>query len=182
LQRSSLAPLNNQLNMTHNNNGNGSNTSNSSKSTTPVHATPEEIKKIDSMIKDIKAAMLTTMEDDGTHRSRPMWTIGREFDGRIYFFTDVNSAKAYEVRKFPSINLSYADPGGQNYVSITGTCKVITDRGLIRELFKPMHKTWYPKVRMIQIFAHSRSPPIMRSIGIRRADSSQLQLEWPRHF
>jgi general stress protein 26 len=133
------APLNNfQLIMTQNS------SNSSAKSNTPIHATAEEIKKIDSLIKDIKAAMLTTMEDDGTHRSRPMWTIGREFDGKVYFFTDVNSAKAFEVRKYPSINLSYADPGDQNYVSITGTCKVITDRALITELFKPMHKVWYP--------------------------------------
>ncbi|HET6512203.1 MAG TPA: pyridoxamine 5'-phosphate oxidase family protein [Candidatus Kapabacteria bacterium] len=112
---------------------------------TPVkQATQEDLKKLDSLIKDIKAAMLTTMEDDGTHRSRPMWTIGREFDGKIYFFTDIHSAKAYEVRKFPSINLTYADSGAQNYVSITGTCKVITDRGKIAELYKPMHKVWFP--------------------------------------
>jgi general stress protein 26 len=123
--------------MTQNTNGNGS-------AKPEQHATQEEIEKIDSLIKDIKAAMLTTMEDDGTHRSRPMWTIGREFDGKIYFFTDIHSAKSYEVRKHPSINLSYADPSAQNYVSITGTCKVITDRTIIRELFKPMHKAWYP--------------------------------------
>ena len=132
--------------MTNNTNGSASHNGNGSASkmsgAQDGKSMAENYKKIDSLIKDIKAAMMATMDDDGTHRSRPMWTIGREFDGKIYFF--IHSAKTYEVRKHPSVNLSYADPSGQNYVSITGTCKVITDRGLIRELFKPMHKTWYP--------------------------------------
>lgn len=110
----------------------------------PTQATAEDLKKINDLIKDIKAAMMTTMEDDGTHRSRPMWSIGREFDGKVYFFTDIRSAKAHEVRKDPGVNLSYADPDHQNYVSISGTCKVVTDRAVIRDLFKPMHKIWYP--------------------------------------
>lgn len=123
--------------MTQHSNGNGS-------ATTPTQATAEDYKKINDLIKDIKAAMMTTMEDDGSHRSRPMWTIGRDFDGKIYFFTDVHSAKAYEVRKHPSVNLSYADSDKQNYVSITGTVKIVSDRKKIAELFKPMHKVWYP--------------------------------------
>ncbi|MDQ3122831.1 MAG: pyridoxamine 5'-phosphate oxidase family protein [Actinomycetota bacterium] len=31
--------------------------------------------------------MMTTVEADGSLRSRPMWTQGDEFDGSLWFFT-----------------------------------------------------------------------------------------------
>lgn len=46
----------------------------------------EHIKKLGELITDIKFAMLTTVEQDGSLRSRPMATQQVEFDGDLWFF------------------------------------------------------------------------------------------------
>ena len=51
----------------------------------PVHR--EAIQKLAKMIEDIDFAMLTTVQPDGTLRSRPMSTQRAEFDGTLWFFT-----------------------------------------------------------------------------------------------
>jgi general stress protein 26 len=38
-------------------------------------------------IDKVRPAMMTTVELDGSFRSRPMWTQGDEFDGTLWFFS-----------------------------------------------------------------------------------------------
>ncbi len=51
------------------------------------HTHTDNIKKLNNLIKDIRIAMLTTQESDGTLRSRAMGTQQVEFDGDLWFFT-----------------------------------------------------------------------------------------------
>ena len=49
------------------------------------HTTNQEaIEKLRELIEDIDIAMLTTVEADGTLRSRPMGTQKAEFDGDLW--------------------------------------------------------------------------------------------------
>ena len=64
--------------------------------------------------------MLTTVDEDGTLRSRPMGTQEIEFDGDLWFFTADPSGKSAEVREHQQVNVSYADPGSTRYVSVSG--------------------------------------------------------------
>src|SRR6266699_3482102 len=57
----------------------------------------ENIGKLREMIKGVECAMLTTVEDDGSLRSRPMAIPKVEFDGDLYFFTKANTPKVNEV-------------------------------------------------------------------------------------
>ena len=76
----------------------------------------EEIKKLVDLIHDVKIAMLTTVDHDGSLRSRPMATQQTEFDGDPWFFTDGRSANIDEVQSEPRVNVSYANPGDSRYV------------------------------------------------------------------
>lgn len=58
----------------------------------------EHIKKLGELTKDIKFAMLTTVEPDGSLRSRPMATQQVEFDGDLWFFTGASSHKVHEIK------------------------------------------------------------------------------------
>lgn len=60
-------------------------------------ANPDDLNKLQSLIKDIKFAMMTTATSDGTLRSRPMATQTEPFDGTLWFFTDDHSAKVHEI-------------------------------------------------------------------------------------
>jgi general stress protein 26 len=104
-----------------------------------------DIKKLWALIKDVKVAMMTTAEPDGALHSRPMATQEREFDGDLWFFTSINSAKVNEVRQNQHVNLSYADPDDNQYVSVSGTAQIVRDRQKTEELWSPIHRAWFPK-------------------------------------
>lgn len=104
----------------------------------------ESIKKLGEMIKDIKVAMLTTVDDDGSLRSRPMMTQQMEFDGDLWFFVGASSATVKEAAQDQRVNLSYMDAGGQRYVSVSGTARLVRDPEKMKELWNPIHKAWFP--------------------------------------
>jgi general stress protein 26 len=110
-----------------------------------THDTSEEIDKLNKLIKGIHIAMLTTTELDGTLRSRPMATQQRDFDGQLWFFTGKSSHKVVEIGAEHNVNLSYADPSDNRYISISGTGRIVTDREKAKELWNPMLKAWFPK-------------------------------------
>ena len=108
-------------------------------------ANNKSIKKLASLIKDIRFAMLTTVCPDGTLRSRPMATQREEFDGVLWFFTDDQSAKVYEIENDKHVNVSYADPDANSYVSVSGRASLVKDRAVMKELWNPLYKAWFPR-------------------------------------
>ena len=107
----------------------------------------KSIKKLDSLIKDMQFAMLTTVCPDGTLRSRPMATRQRDdFDGTLWFFTHAGDAKVREIEQDQHVNVSYADPDKNNYVSVSGRASLVRgDKARMRELWNPFYKAWFPK-------------------------------------
>lgn len=104
----------------------------------------ESIKKLGELIKDVKTAMLTTM-DWGILRSRPMGTQDVEFDGDLWFFTSYETHKVEEIEKDRRVNVSYAAPDKNIYVSVSGTAVLINDRAKIEELWNPIYTAWFPE-------------------------------------
>ncbi|GFE72230.1 pyridoxamine 5'-phosphate oxidase family protein [Chroococcus sp. FPU101] len=106
----------------------------------------EQIQKLREMVKAINIAMLTTVDEDGSLRSRPMSCNGEiESNGDIWFFTYASSHKVIEIEQQQQVNVSFADPHKQQYVSISGSAQLIRDRQKIAELWKPQLKAWFPK-------------------------------------
>lgn len=105
----------------------------------------ESIKKLGEMIEDIEFAMLTTAEPDGTLRSRPMATQQVEFDGDLWFFTRASSPKVDEIEQEHNVNVSYAAPDKQRYVSVSGRARLVRDKNKIKELWSPELKAWFPE-------------------------------------
>jgi general stress protein 26 len=105
----------------------------------------EELKRLNEKIKDIKIAMLTTIEDNGELHTRPMSTHGMEDDGTLWFFTKEHSAKVEEIKKEQQISLSYTDTDGENYVCASGTATVSHDKEKMKELWNPILKAWFPE-------------------------------------
>ncbi|HVS70848.1 MAG TPA: membrane protein insertion efficiency factor YidD [Phycisphaerae bacterium] len=109
-------------------------------------ATHADMVKIAELIKDVRVCMLTTAERDGSLRSRPMATMEQRgpFDGVLWFFTELESGKVGEVAEERHVNLSYARPSDQVYVSVSGLAIVVRDRAKARELWTPILKAWFP--------------------------------------
>jgi general stress protein 26 len=104
----------------------------------------ENVRKLREMIKGIKFAMLTTAEDDGSLRSRPMLTLAGEFDGDLYFFTRVTAPKVDEVERDRHVCVSYVASEDQRYVSMSGLARLLRDRAKMEALWTPELKAWFP--------------------------------------
>lgn len=109
----------------------------------PTHA--ESFARLSEIIREINIAMLTTVADDGTLRSRPMATQQIDLiDGALWFFTSSDSPKTDEILHHRKVNVAYASVDKQRYVSVSGLAQVSRDRVKIRELWKPTAKIWFP--------------------------------------
>ncbi|HEX8506025.1 MAG TPA: pyridoxamine 5'-phosphate oxidase family protein [Hymenobacter sp.] len=108
-------------------------------------AVSHDVSKLVEKIKDIKIAMMTTIENGNELHSRPMYTTEPEEDGTLWFFTEQDSQKVGEVQQDRHINLGYSDPSANTYVAITGTAQVVTDRAKIKELWNESLRGWFPK-------------------------------------
>jgi general stress protein 26 len=113
-------------------------------------ATPErredDLQKLREMVKEIDFCMLATVDENGDLHSRPMSSNGDiDPDGDIWFFTSASSHKVNEIEKRPKVNVSFADPDNQRYISISGTAQLVRDRKKIDELWRPEFKMWFPE-------------------------------------
>ena len=104
----------------------------------------ESIGKLNELIKDIQFAMLTT-NDGGVLRSRPMQTQDFGFDGDLWFFTSSETHKAEEIERDSRVNVAYAAPDDNRYVSVSGTASIIKDQGKIDEYWNEALKAWFPE-------------------------------------
>ena len=106
----------------------------------------DDLEKLREMIKDIDFCMLTTIDEDGDPHSRPMSSNGDiDPNGNLWFFTSASSHKVNEVAGSPKVNVSFADPEHQRYVSVTGSAELVRDRNKIDELWRPAFKMWFPE-------------------------------------
>jgi general stress protein 26 len=114
--------------------------------TAPTQTREDDLQKLRDMVKDIDFCMLTTVDENGDLHSRPMSSNGDiDRNGSIWFFTDISSQKVSEIEKLPKVNLSFAKPEDQHYVSISGRAQLIRDREKIEELWRPEFKIWFPE-------------------------------------
>lgn len=108
------------------------------------HTKHEGAKKLYDLIKDVKVAMMTSIEPDGSLHSRPMANHKADEHGDIWFYSRARTPKVEELKKDAQVNLAYADPKSQNYVSVSGTAEIITDKAKVKELWSEDLKAWFP--------------------------------------
>lgn len=112
--------------------------------------TPADRESIDTlwnMIKGIRVTMMTTLDDNGRLNSRPMATLSHAGfeDGTLWFFTRADSEKVSEIDRHWRVNLAYAEPDKQDYVSLSGIAEVVRDREKIHFLWREIMTTWFPQ-------------------------------------
>lgn len=109
-----------------------------------MHTDPKAREKLYDLIKDIRVAMMTTVESDGSLRSRPMWTQAPDADGHLWFMTRLDSSKTAEIGRDHKVGLAFSEPDDQNYVSISGHAEIVRDRAAIHEHWQESMRTWFP--------------------------------------
>ena len=96
------------------------------------------------LIRDIEIAMFTTRRADGRLVSRPMATQARAEGADLWFVTDTSTDKMDELANDAQVNVAYYNTKSREYVSVSGTARVVTDRARIAELYRPDWKAWFP--------------------------------------
>ncbi len=99
------------------------------------------------LIKDIKFGMFTHRSASGMLHAHPLTTQNKALDegAALYFFVPRSGEIAQRIDHDPSVNISYADPGEDSYVSVSGEARIEEDQAKKDALFSPMAKAWFPE-------------------------------------
>ncbi|KAB0265316.1 pyridoxamine 5'-phosphate oxidase family protein [Microvirga brassicacearum] len=100
--------------------------------------------KLYDLIKDVKIAMMTTVDSSGKLHTRPMYSQEADEHGDLWFFTRIDAPKAQEITRDTDVSLGYADPGSQTYVSVSGKAEVVADKAKIAEKWSEPMRAWFP--------------------------------------
>ena len=103
------------------------------------------MQKLAELIDEASIAMLTTEEEDGSLRSRPLATLEMDSAGKLWFFTAMSSGKVGEIDQHRKVNLSYANLDKQDYVSVSGHARLFRDPEKMKELWTPWVEPWFPE-------------------------------------
>lgn len=140
-----------------------------------------DFEKLFKLIEDVEYCMLATADEDGTIRSRPMATQREYKDQDLYLFTKKNSPKCVEIEHESDVNLAYAHPSKQHYVSVSGRAEMVEDRAKIEAMWNPAYKAWFPEglddpeLGLIKVsiqkaeYWDSHSSPVVHLIGVAKA-------------
>ncbi|MCF2442864.1 pyridoxamine 5'-phosphate oxidase family protein [Dyadobacter sp. CY345] len=104
----------------------------------------EAIKKLKSLVEDIRFCMYTTYEN-GKIESRPMTTLDVDSEGNAWFFTSRQTEIGRETDNGESVTLIYSHPGDNTYLSVSGTASIVHDEAKKEELWSPLSKAWFPE-------------------------------------
>jgi general stress protein 26 len=104
----------------------------------------KKIEELYDLIKDIEIAMMTTRRADGHLVSRPMATQARSTGADLWFATDITTHKMDELETDDHVNISYLNHKSMEWVSVSGTARIVQDRAKIKELWRPDWKAWFP--------------------------------------
>jgi general stress protein 26 len=74
-----------------------------------------------------------------------MTTSAIDEDDILWFLSDTNTEKVSALQTERHVNVSFADPALQRYVSITGVCQLVRDYERAKSLWSPLHERWFPK-------------------------------------
>ena len=98
------------------------------------------------MIHDIRFAMFTTRHGNGHLHSRPMTTQNSKLDeeASLWFFMSRKGDPVADIMADPMVNLAYADPDDDTYVSVSGTAAVVDDMAKKEALWSKMAQAWFP--------------------------------------
>jgi general stress protein 26 len=105
---------------------------------------PDAKAKLLELLAESRVGMMATRHDDGTMHARPMAVRHTEFDGHLWYLTDIHSEKVSDLRHHDEVLISYADFDRHQYVSVTGRATLVRDKAAIRKIWSEADRVWFP--------------------------------------
>jgi general stress protein 26 len=105
-----------------------------------------EREKLWNLIKDMRFGMFTTHHPNGHLHSRPMTTQNKPIDedDSLWFFMSRSGDPVKDLLASEEVNVTYADPGKDTYVSVSGKAKLVEDAPTRRRLWAKLNEAYFP--------------------------------------
>lgn len=103
----------------------------------------ESIKKLGELIKNIKFAMVTTINKKGQFQSCPLTAQEVDVDGDIWFIINKNSQAFANIKSDSRVNVSFS-ADNKTYISISGKGEFVEDSEKLNSLWTSSLKIWFP--------------------------------------
>ncbi len=101
-----------------------------------------QIEKLHGLLKAFSTVMLVTM-DGGEGHARPMAVARVDEKTDLWLFTSRGSAKVREIKADARVQVLGQD-GWTSCVALVGHAQVVEDRALVRDMWRPAFKVWFP--------------------------------------
>lgn len=109
------------------------------------HSDSGDFATLGELIRDIRIALLTTVDPDGRLHTRPVQTLQLDdADRSLWFFTDWNSPKVEELHQDVRASLGYSDPSKNVFVAVSGTGSLFRDIQKAKQLWSVEQRAYYP--------------------------------------
>ena len=95
------------------------------------------------LTKDIKLAMLTTLDENGHLTARPMAQQQVEGDNDLWFFVERDSPTVRNIAAQPQAGVSLSS--NDTWVSLSGRAEIVDDNAKAKELWNPWVEAWLPQ-------------------------------------
>lgn len=102
-----------------------------------------QIEKLRGQLQRFDTVVLITQGNDETGHSRPMAVVRVDENCDLWFFTGEHSAKVTEIEAETRAQV-ICQSGWSSCVIIEGGARLVRDRVMMRELWKPAFKVWFP--------------------------------------
>jgi general stress protein 26 len=98
------------------------------------------------LIKDTRFGMFTHRHGDGMLHSHPLTTQNKSMDegSVLYFFVPHSGEVAQRIQSDGKVNVAYANPDKDSYVSVSGNATVVDDQAKKESLWSSMAQAWFP--------------------------------------
>ena len=111
------------------------------------------------LIKSSRFGMFVTRHDNGHLHARPMTTQNKSIDedDSLWFFMSRRGDSVADFAANPEVNVSYAHPDDDNYVSVSGRASIVNNPAKAQELWTKMAEAWFhggvtdPDLALVQV-------------------------------
>ncbi|MES1965701.1 pyridoxamine 5'-phosphate oxidase family protein [Psychrobacter sp. AH5] len=121
----------------------------------------DKIDRVQEIVKDVKFAMMTTVNKDGDLHAWPMTTTETSIGAKeIWFIGDKTSDVVKDIQNNKKVGLTYSSQDAKNYVSVSANAELSDDKAKLDELWSAMDNAFFehgkedPNVQLIKVVPH----------------------------
>lgn len=103
----------------------------------------EAKKKLKELVEDIKVGMMVTGLTKEPFNAIPMTTKKVDEEGNIWFLSSKKSEHNQNITNNNKVELLYSDPSDMEFLSISGTATISTQKNILEELYNKTTDAWF---------------------------------------